>query len=171
MGVNIILTAIALLLMCVLGCLLACVYVVLRKYRQLQSIVSDFVLPAKPGEPSPLGLWIDNVSHTAGHAIALEVKTTLMGKASAVSRQTAAIEGDIVEDVAHAQPGMSGLLGAFPTLNKRLRRNPGLLELAAPLLAGMMGAKNGNQTTGGNVNHNGDTQLELPGFGGRHGKF
>lgn len=108
-------------------------------YRRVKRIIEDFLTSSDSNTPSQFAQLIDTISRAAGHAIALEIKTTLMGKASAESRQLAAMQGDVVTDAAANTPGISALLAASPSLGKRLRRNPGLIDLAMQFLPGLLG--------------------------------
>lgn len=166
--INTVLTG--LLLLTVLAGLAGGVWIALR-VRTIYGQIVYMLTPEADGKQSPIAGIAAGLASLAGRAAAVEVKTTLMGHASAQSRQLSAIQGDIAEDVAAAQPGLPGLLSAFPSLGKRIRKNPGLLDLAAPLLSRWM-ASNAQPTTSANGNHSAPAgDVTVGGFGARHGKF
>jgi hypothetical protein len=97
-----------------------------KTYRE----VMKFVSPGPENAPSQLAVLIDTIAHSSGQAIAMEVKTTLMGKASGLARSENAAVGEIVEDqlAAHV-PLASLLLNALPgKLKKTIMRNPDLIQ-------------------------------------------
>lgn len=123
-------------------------------YRRAKRILEDFLTTPDANTPSQFAQLVDTISRAAGHAIALEVKTTLMGKASAESRQLTAMQGDVVTDAAANTPALNALLAASPSLGKRLRRNPGLIDLAMQFLPGLLGkAGTSSGTVGRSDNH------------------
>lgn len=147
-----IITGIVLGLAVVLG-MLASYYVAYRVIRtKMSQIVTDYTTPSGPGLLSPLGVIIDSASHSAGRAIAMEVKTTLMGKASAASRQESGIMGDIATDqITQQMPLLGGLLEVMPSLKKRLIKNPGLLQsLGGILQSSGLGSVGSGAGSGGN---------------------
>jgi hypothetical protein len=149
---NLLLTGILLVNLMVFGCLVAA-FVYFRRLRsQITDIIVDFVTPPDEKSPSKLGIAIANISHIAGHAIAVEVKTTIMGKLSGESRLASGIEGDIVDAaMENSQPALLGLLDSVPGLKKRLIKNPAL--------AGFIMSKLGNimQPSGSVAGSNGHT--------------
>ena len=101
---------------------------------KITSTITDFVSSPGPGVQSPLSQAIEAASKAAGHSIAMEVKTTLMGKASVVSKQESGIIEAIASDQMEAQqPLISGLLDTMPSLKKKLLKNPALLSSLAGL--------------------------------------
>lgn len=119
-----------------------------------QGIVS-FVSPRAENQESPLALVLDATAQRIGQAAAMEIKTTLMGKESGLKRGERAVAGDVAMDMAaESQPLLAGLLEGFPTLKKRLLKNPALIGAALGLLGGN---KQGGGTApvggGGGGNH------------------
>ena len=99
-----------------------------RKAKEIIAQFKAFAIPPKEGEPSQASMLLDNASKVIGHAVAVEFKTTLMGKASAASRQEAGIMADIAHDAVEAQnPMLTGILDSIPSLKKRLGKNPQLI--------------------------------------------
>ena len=91
--------------------------------------VQNFILPVDENTPSPLTQIVDRAGHEAGHAAAIEAKTTLMGKASGEARLEQAIAADVTQDsLAGNNPMIGELLNMFPTLKKRAIKNPGVLD-------------------------------------------
>lgn len=141
-----VLTGISLALLLVLVSMVALFLLAVRKtWRQ----VVAFITPRAENEESPLGITLDAVAHRMGQAVAMEVKTTFMGKESGLKRGEAAVAGDVAMDVmAGEQPLIAGLLEGFPTLKKRLLKNPSLIGAALNLLGGN-GKSGGGAPTGG----------------------
>jgi len=99
--------------------------------------VVSFVTPLAENQESPLGLVMDDMAQKMGHATAMEVKTTFMGKESGLKRGEQAVAGDMAVDlVADQYPLLAGVLDGFPTLKKRLLKNPGLIGAALSVLGG-----------------------------------
>jgi hypothetical protein len=108
------------------------------KLRQFKAELVKFISPVDEKTASPLTQIYDQLIDRAGKIITLHIKTTLMGNLSAQSRQIKGIEADIADDVASQQsPLLAGLLNSFPTLKKRLTKNPQLLQAILPLLANL----------------------------------
>lgn len=133
--------------------LFVCFYLAKRviqaKIDEYTLVVHDFVDPPAVGGLSPLATILESLARSAGHSIALEVKTTLMGKISGASRLEAGVMSDIASDVMTDQsPLLSGLLDSMPSLKKRLIKNPQLVGS----IMGMMQKVTGGQAVGpGNV--------------------
>lgn len=146
-----IITGLVLGLVVVIG-MLASYYVAYRVIRtKIKTVFSDFMESPGPGIPSPLGVLVDSASRTAGRAIAMEVKTTLMGKSSAASRQESGIMEDIATDQLNQQmPLLGGLLEVMPSLKKRLIKNPGLLQSLGGILQSSGLGSVGSGSGGGN---------------------
>lgn len=125
-------------------------FVFYRKYRYIEQVILGFITPESEGKPSPLATSLDVVAQMFARAITAQIKTTLMGLESGLVRGEKAVQGDIAVDLAGQTP-LAGLLGAFPTLKKSLRRNPGLLDMALPVLASLAGkatSPGGNGSSG-----------------------
>ena len=115
-----------------------CVVTVRKLWRE----VVQFITPPAENEPSALALLFAQLAHQGGQAIAMEIKTTFMGKESGMKRGEQALAGDVLTDVVGAQsPIMGAILDGFPTLKKRILKNPGLVGAALNLVGGM--AKSG----------------------------
>lgn len=125
---NIILTVIELVLISTLTVTLALFY---REYRKIKGIVVSF-FEHKEGEQSAFGVAIQNTAKMVGDAVAIQVKTTLMGKSSALSREEKAIENAVLVD---QNPGIMAILESMPSLRKIVTKNPALLGLASNMLS------------------------------------
>jgi len=133
--VNTVLTAASTALLLVLAVLVVVFGLAVRK---VWGEALAFVSPAGENQPSALALLISQVAHQSGQAMAMEVKTTLMGKESSLRRGERAVAGDVALDLlSQEKPLLAGVLEGFPTLKKRLLKNPALLDAALGLLGGM----------------------------------
>lgn len=129
---NIVLTAI--LIAIGLSILLIMSYCV-AQYLKIKAIFRGFI-EHEEGKPSNFGILVDSIASSAGRALALEVKTTIMGKLSGISRGEKAVEGAIAQD--SLPGGIMSLIQSMPSLNKLVSKNPGLLTLAANALSGLV---------------------------------
>lgn len=134
MELNGLLTAFLLLLLAILASVSVIMALSVRKtWRQIVS----FITPAAENQESPLAVVLDALAQRVGHSIAVEVKTTLLGKESGLKRGEQAVAGDVAMDLlGQEKPLLAGLLEGFPTLKKRLLKNPGLIGAALGLLGG-----------------------------------
>lgn len=97
----------------------------------------SFTQPIDDKTPSPLEQHVQLMAYQAGKAIASEVKTTIMGKLSGISRAAGAAESELAgNEIVNAAPGLAGLLPAKTFKNNKLM---GFLSLIAPLLGGNHG--------------------------------
>lgn len=159
--VNTLLTAVGLAL---LGVLTATTVVLALEIRRAWREVVLFVSPVAENEESPLGVALDALAHRVGQAVAVEVKTTLMGKESGLKRAENAVAAGITQDIlAEKQPVLAGILSGFPTLKKTLLKNPGLVGAALNLLSGngQAGGKALGPNTGGNGAENSKSAFQI----------
>lgn len=112
-------------------------------YRAIKRQILAFIVPAKEGEASALAQALDAFSIMLARSLTAQIKTTLMGMNSGLARAEKAIQGDLALDVAGQNPTIGGILAAFPSLGKTLRRNPQLLDLALSFLS-KRGANSGS---------------------------
>lgn len=122
-----------------------------RYWRRLAAEAVAFVSPAGPDLPSPLAQAVAAGSDMVARSIVAQAKGTFMGLESGASRQAAAVDGAIAEDLARqAHPVIGGLLDNFPQLKRTLRKNPALFDMAIQQLAGKLnGAKSETSSPGG----------------------
>lgn len=160
---NMILTGILLIVTSIIAGIL--VYS-LRKIDQFRQELKKFITPAEAGKPSQASLLLENASHVIGHAAAIEIKTTLMGKASVEAKNEAGIISDLTQDkLALDSPIVGALLESFPSLKKRLGKNPALAAMLPSILSklsGSMGNTSGSE---------GDGKKSGYGFGEKRGNF
>ena len=113
----------------------------------------EFVSPGKDNQPSPLSQFIALESKLIAQDFTNQIKTSMLGKLSGQARQENAIAGDIVSDVLNETNPMLGMiLDQFPTLKKRLSKNPQMAFGAMNLLSSMGKGRgnNGNFESSGN---------------------
>ena len=117
-------------------------------FRRMLDTFTDFVTAPDEKTPSKLALTVDAISKTAGHSIALEVKTVIMGKASGIQRNLIGLESDIANDsLNNSNPVAGGLLDMMPSVKKRLLKNPDLMGFVLSKLGGISpntGSNHGN---------------------------
>jgi len=142
---NIMLALILIVNVCVLGLLVFAGFKIRAAIRQFQ----DFLTAPDEKTPSALTQSISVISDMFGRAVAASLKAAFMGKQSGDVRAEQAVMGDIVKDsIDQTSPLLGGILQSFPSLQKTLRRNPALLDLAISKLAGITGGSPGS--SGGN---------------------
>lgn len=99
----------------------------LRHYEYLSATFREFVSAPAEGQPSPLAIFIDNVGQVLASQITVNLRTSLLGKASGVIRALDGAEADVTEDVlARANPWIAGLMALSPKLTRRLAKSPAL---------------------------------------------
>ena len=113
----------------------------------------EFVSPGKDNQPSPLSQFISLESKMLAQDFTNQIKTSMLGKASGAARQENAIAGDIVSDVVNETNPMLGMiLDQFPTLKKRIVKNPQMALGALSLLQNA--GKGSNNSNNGHVGNN-----------------
>jgi len=123
LGLNIVLIALSALTLLTLILLFLMIRSLMREFYSFMSP------PPEGEEPSGIMSLVSEVGRASGRAIAMEVKTTAMGKASGEARLEKAIEGDIAQDTLNSKnPLIGGLLDMYPSLKKRALKNPGVVE-------------------------------------------
>lgn len=144
---------ISVLLGLILCCFIVAGIVAYRIWRGLRA----FVLPPGEGQVSPLGQFIQNVAVVVSSQLTMQIKTSLMGKASAASKAVDGIEQDIAGDVlASKSPLVAGVLDMFPSLRKRVLRSPiAAMALQSLNLGSLVGGKNNGSQTETTASNNG----------------
>lgn len=117
-----------------------------QKVVTISHAVVDFITPQSEGQPSKLALVGERFGDMVARSLTAQIKSTFMGKQSGDVRALKAVEGDIAVDMAN-NSSLGGILQAFPTLSKSLRRNPQLFDLAMGVLSSKFKGVGGN---GGN---------------------
>lgn len=106
-----------------------------RRFLKFKAEIVEFVTSPDEKTPSKFAILVDTMSARAGYAIAMQIKTSLMGKTSGVSKAENAVEQAIVEDnVASHNPLAGALLSSFPRLGRLIKRHPEYIDLAMPFL-------------------------------------
>jgi hypothetical protein len=86
--------------------------------------------------PSEFTGVIEQAAAILSHKIVTTAKATFMNSQSIESRQEAGIEGDIMTDLLTQQSPIAGaILESFPSLAKRLKKNPALMGMAQAAIA------------------------------------
>jgi len=141
------------------GLIIVLVAVGVSKVRVMRDQLVAFVSPVSEGQASPLATSVDAAADMFARATMARAKMTFAGLSSGVTRQEAAVEGDIAEDSARMNPIIGGLMDSFPTLKKTLRKNPALLDFAMSKLLERLGPSAGGGANGDSV------QLLMQGLG------
>lgn len=128
---------------------LAIIYIALQFWQGRKLITR--IITHEQDKPSELQGVIDSVSKTFAYHIAMQVKTVLMGKLSAASREEKAIEGAIAQD---SNPAMFALLEQMPSVKKLLNKNPALLGMALNFIRSKSIGGNHQNEVGSNVKFN-----------------
>lgn len=116
---------------------------ILARVRSFIYEIYGLLSPIDEKTPSPFATFVDNAGHAAGHAMAMELKTTLMGKVSGDARLEQAINSDVAQDaLSGANPLLGTLLDQFPSLKKRAFKNPGVVDYLLSKLAQSPGGSN-----------------------------
>lgn len=110
---------------------------------------NTYVSSPGDGLPSPLETTIENTGEVITQKLLSRVQAQAMATSSHISRQTNAMMQDIVQDeVDQANPVVGMLLNQYPSLRKRIAKNPSALQALMPLLdriGGGVGNSNGNK--------------------------
>lgn len=143
---NVLITVVILLLILIIAGLALVSYLVKRKFEQMYQGFVNFITPRDEKTPSEFTNVMDAVTDRASKIVVSHFKGQMLGVLSGQSRQEKAILGDIAQDELEAKnPGMMGLLSQFPSLKKRIGKNPELINT----LVGMLGNLRGGTGTNG----------------------
>lgn len=105
--------------------------IALYKIYEIYTQFKQFVTPIEPGKPSILGNTIQNLIDSFSKQVGSQVKTSLMGTISGVSRGIDALNNEVNQASLEAQsPALGSILELVPSLKKKLSKNPLLLNLA-----------------------------------------
>lgn len=106
-----------------------------RKISDATSQIYEFFTPPDDKTPSQFAQLTDAVGAQFASRIVNSARATFMQGSSVDARNAKALEGDIVTDLAASQnPLLGAILEQFPSVGKRLRKNPDLLPLGLQLL-------------------------------------
>ncbi len=105
------------------------------KFIAVYSLAQRFLSPISEGELSPLAtLWQALVGQFIAR-LTDAIKSNFLGMESGIKKQEAMLQGDLaMDDLQGKSMGLAALLGSFPSLKRRLLRNPALIDMALGLL-------------------------------------
>ena len=103
-------------------------------FLRLRSAFLCFVTPQKEGEASALAKTIDAIASMLARSLVAQLKTSAMGSLSGDVRGEKSVQGAMALDMANQSPALSTILGAFPQLQKTLKRNPQMLDFALGMM-------------------------------------
>lgn len=125
------------------------------KYRNAINILNSFFIPENEGSETPFAITIKSIAEIFSAEIAQKMRYTFMGMESGAKRQEAAVTQAIVEDSINQESPLIGqLLGNFPTLKKKVLKNPALLGAGLEMLSKL----GQNTNTGPGISNNGKTE-------------
>ncbi|GAI50312.1 unnamed protein product, partial [marine sediment metagenome] len=79
---------------------------------------------------------ISGIAQVIGHEVASQIQNTFKGESLVEGRQEKRILNDIAKDqLEQSNPMVAMILQQFPTLQKRLLKNPALLPMATEVLS------------------------------------
>lgn len=124
----------------------AAVFLVTRVMRAFM----EFVSPPAEGEPSPLARFIDSAAQVLASQLTMNLKTSVLGKVSGLTRALDGAEADVTQDLLAARsPLLAGLLALSPKLGRRLAKSPALAAALSSLdLSKLMNAGKGPPSNG-----------------------
>ena len=130
-----------------------------QKAKLLETLRAYFETP--DGQtPSQFASLVECVADTFGHKIMTHAKATFMGTQSVDSKNIARLEGDVVQDmIAQKSPLLSVILSQFPSVARRVAKNPNLLPLIQSMLPGL-------GTGAPKEDHGSDFEQRLHSYGG-----
>jgi len=110
----------------------------LRERQALVEQITTFVSAPTEGGSSPLAELVELVASRFSHQFMTLAKAQIAGDRGHIGRQETALQVDILQDAATAKSPLLGLLaGAFPSVTRRLAKNPSALPALMNLLNGM----------------------------------
>lgn len=123
-----------------------------EKQRILATIKLYFESPDN-NTPSQFALLTDAIAHQIASAIVASAKGTLMGMQSVDSKNARKLESDLMLDMATAQSPIIGmLLKQFPTVAKRIQKNPEMLPYVQQLMSKISSGSGGSEKVDGHNN-------------------
>jgi hypothetical protein len=143
------------LLLTTTSLILLLVLVAFSAIRRIFAQGKAFITPESEGKPSALANVTQVAADMLGRGVTAQLKATFMGKQSVDVRNGQRIASDIaVDGLSMSNPLIGAVLQQFPTLTKRLAKNPALLDMALQALAGGVKAP-------GPAPSNGETKFNL----------
>lgn len=90
----------------------------------------EFISPPSPDKPSPAAQLYSALVQDFVRMLMVSIKTTFMGVESGSVRQSKMLEGAIATDALSGSSPLGMVLASFPTVQKLLRKHPGLVDAA-----------------------------------------
>ncbi|GAI05443.1 unnamed protein product [marine sediment metagenome] len=105
-------------------------------YENAQDFAKEYFNPRGDGLPSPFADTISGIAQVVGSSVATQIKNTFTGESLLAQRQEKGILQDMAKDqLEQSNPLIAMILQQFPTLQKRLLKNPALLPMATEALS------------------------------------
>lgn len=121
-------------------------------HREKDAFIATLRLYFEPQEENGLsqfGALVESISERLAQRMVSSFKSSFMGMQSVDSKNLARLQGDVVQDDAAASSPMLGaLLSQYPSVAKRLAKNPELLPLVQGLLHKVSAGKNNHPGAG-----------------------
>ena len=102
----------------------------IRQHEQVLDEISAFFSSPGENQPSQFGLLVNAIIEQLSARVVLQFKTTLMGVESVASKKANQVAEAIIAD---SNPAAAALMGAFPSLGKLLKKNPGMMSQLSQL--------------------------------------
>lgn len=104
--------------------------------QKILDLAKAYFEPAGPDQPSEFAGFIQVASDILARSITAQLKATFMGIQSKAAQAERAIQGDLLQDTVNmANPLLGAVMNSFPSVGKRLRKNPELWPLIEQFLA------------------------------------
>lgn len=133
------------------------------KIRRIERRLADFFISQDPERASEFALVVDSISERMASKIVASAKGTLLGMQGGDAKSIQALEGDIVNDLtAQKSPAIAAVLEQFPSVKRRLMKNPQLLDLAMPYIMKMTAGAAGGPSNGNGSSRSGSDNLGTP---------
>jgi hypothetical protein len=112
------------------------------------ALAKSYFETTDPAEPSQFAKFCDILADIFAKHITQNIKSSFMGMQSVDSKNEKRLQADLFQDIASAQsPILGAIMQSFPSVGKRLAKNPELLPMVQNLMAkigGSAASKPGN---------------------------
>lgn len=129
-----------------------------RRFEQVTgefvNLYSSFTTKKDETTPSPLETFIDGASQIMVNRLLTTMSAQQMANKSHITRQANAIAEDMIQDDAGSVNPLLGMfLNQYPSVRKRLAKNPAALQAILPMLSnlGAAGGHDHGSNGGGNI--------------------
>ena len=135
--------AIILLTCCVLGAVIGSILYTRHRvdgvYEDVQTTINEFFSAGDGDMPSRFHQAVDSVGQVIGDRLQTQMEARLMATKSHDARALNLLSEDVAVDQASQESPLLGMaLEAFPSVRKRLAKNPIALQMLAPMLANIV---------------------------------